>query len=386
MRRLHLRRLGLAIVVACPAAPAAAQNPWGASYYPYVLKGPNEKLSVVLHYRYAQLADYYERVPFTNSFSVDAGANADGGRFAVATFRGPLLADGWRVYGEAGTVRQSRWGYFGLGNDAEPAENPPNPQFDRVRRLRHSARADLTRRIVGPLQVSVGGGVVRTSYSSLPGISRFEVDCSDLTLASGPGPFDAQGCAPTTDWVGRASLVLDLRDNEFVTAKGVLLEGGVLAGSGGDNYGGVYGLAQGYVTPREGTVIAARLLGRYLESNATLDARSTVFAWERSIPVVGGPESHRGFVAGRLTGREVLLANLEVRHDILNLGDYGAITAIGFLDGGRARERVPGESKDLHWGGGAGLALRILRSTILTFNWGWSKDGYQFAMGTGWMF
>ncbi len=383
-----LRRAPLllaALLAAAGTAPAAAQT-WGASYYPYVLKGPNEKTSLILHYQYSRPAEYEDRVPSVGSLSLEAGINADGGRFLTSRFKGPLLSDGWRFYGEAGSVREARHGYFGLGNRTMPTEDPADPEWDRVNRTSHYGRAEVSRRIAGRLMVSAAGGVTDATYRALPGPSSYLADCDPRLLAL--RAFDP-GCGGATDWRGRLSLVLDLRDDEFVTARGAFFEGGVLAGTGGagrDGYQGIYGIAQGYASPRPGTVIAARVLARHLTKEATLEARSTLEAWERSIPLVGGPASHRGVVAGRWTGRDVLLANLELRHDILNLGDYGAITAVGFLDGGRAVEFDPAESKDLHWGGGAGIALRLLRVTILTFNWGWSADGYQFAMGTGWMF
>ena len=117
------------------AAPLAAQEPWRASYYPYPLKGPNDQLSLVLHYQIGQAADYADRVPFGRSFSVEAGINASGSRFLVTRFKAPRMADGWRLYGEAGAVRENRFGYFGLGNDTEEADDTvldSNPWYDRV--------------------------------------------------------------------------------------------------------------------------------------------------------------------------------------------------------------------------------------------------------------
>ena len=37
-------------------------------------------------------------------------------------------------------------------------------------------------------------------------------------------------------------------------------------------------------------------------------------------------------------------------------------------------------------GGGGGIALRILRSTIFTFNFAGGPDGFNFSVGNGWMF
>jgi hypothetical protein len=91
---------------------------------------------------------------------------------------------------------------------------------------------------------------------------------------------------------------------------------------------------------------------------------------------------------GRLAGKGVLFANLEVRHDLLPFGDLGAVTLIAFADAGRVFE---GESfrlttDDMKVGGGGGLGLRILRSTIITLNFAGGPDGFNFSVGSGWMF
>ena len=188
------------------------------------------------------------------------------------------------------------------------------------------------------------------------------------------------------DFAGRVALVLDTRDNEFVPARGVLIEAGAEYGSGGSGYSGATGWPADSRRPYEGAVIAGRFLARSIQSEAPLDARYTLYAWERSVPLLGGPESHRSFVYGRYTGRQALAANLEYRQDILNFGDFGAITRRRL----RGRRHGPGERgpspTTLHFGGGAGLAIRILRSTVLQFNFAGGGDGFQFSMGTGWAF
>lgn len=372
--------------------PASAQEPWKASYYPYLLKGPNDKLSLVLHYQYGRAAPYTDvapRVPFDGSLSAEVAANADGSRSLVGRFKAPQLADGWRFQLEAGAVRDNRFGYFGMGNDA-PAATDDGPRYEtRVGRSRWLARADVTRRLVGPLHLTAGAGLVRASYRPLPGTSRFSngtmvpMGCPDgpeslcLTAVSGVESDDA---------TARLGLVLDTRDSEYLTTRGVVLEAGVLAGSANDGYRGTYASARAYVPIWMGAVLAGRVMGRHLSKEAPLDARYAVEAWERAIPVLGGPESHRSFVLGRYTGRDLLLANLEFRQTLLDLGDFGAVGVLAFLDAGRAVEGLPGESRDLHVGGGAGLTLRILRSTVLGFNFAGGGDGYRFSMGTGWAF
>jgi len=394
------RRPALTLLAALAAAgtvPLRAQVPWVASYYPYVVKGPNDKLSIVLHYHYAQNADYDQPVPFAGSFSAEGGWNADGSLFGVARFKAPLLVEGWRFYGEAGAVHETRYGYFGLGNDTEKTDDPANRYLNRARRTRYYAQGDVTKSLEGPVSLVAGVGVVNAKYTTLPGQSELGYECTPVQ----PGPFhrgrplDSSFCEADTDVYGRLAVVVDTRDVEFVTLRGVMLEAGAYWGSGGggDGYGGVYGIAKGFASPREGTVLAARLAGRVLGGDPSLDARHRLPAWERTIDVLGGPESHRSFVYGRYTGRDLLLLNAEVRQDILNLGDYGALSALVFFDAGSVSEwsgdaaaDASYDSATLHLGGGGGLVLRILRSTVLTFNFAGGGDGFLFSMGTGWAF
>jgi hypothetical protein len=383
-----MRSLTVGVLLATAVAPLAAQEPWLASYYPYFLKGPNDQLSVVLHYQYAVAADYYDRVPFAKSVSFDGGINASGSRFLVARFKGPRVAPGWRFYAEAGAVRENRFGYFSLGNDTEEVDDvPDSPWFNRVRRSRYYARAEISRQIVGPLHVAVGGAVTRAEFGRLPGGSQFLDDFFVMPpCLPGPPCPPPPGDPSDSDLLGQVRLILDTRDNEFVPSRGVLLEVGAEAGSASSEYSGIYGVATAAIPPWEGAVVTGRVLARRLQADAPLDARYTLHAWERTVPLVGGPESHRAFVYGRYTGRQVLLGNLEFRQDILNFGDYGAFTGIAFLDGSVVQEHPDLESNTLRGGGGLGLAMRILRSTVLQFTWAVGGDGFQFAMGTGWAF
>jgi hypothetical protein len=168
----------------------------------------------------------------------------------------------------------------------------------------------------------------------------------------------------------------------------LLLEAGAQVGSGGDGYTRLYTVLRGYLQVREGTVIAARLAATGTGGTPTLDARYSLPAWEREIPILGGQYSHRSLDTGRLTGRHALLGNLEVRHDLISFGDLGAITLLGFVDAGRVfeEENFRLTTEDLKVGGGGGLGFRILRSTIVTLNLAGGPDGFNYSVGTGWMF
>ncbi len=398
-----MRRSGLTLAALLAAAPLAAQSaaPWRASYYPYLFGNPSTGLELVAHYQFARQADYEARVPFDGIFSAEAGASLHGSWFVTTKFRAPLLVQGWRFAADLGAVREDRFGYFGCGADGSNESFTPRSaypdDFYQVRRTRYFARVEATRRLVGPLVAAVGAGVVHSRLTSVADGTLFASDYFGDPLNS-------------TDVTGRVSLLLDTRDNEYLPSKGVLFEAGFYGGSGrfeerfiqpfalgaalpyaasvtDRGYLGGYAHLRGYVSPRQGTVIAGRVAFRGVGRSAPLDARYRFPGWESEVPVYGGAESQRSFVPGRFAGRGLFFAGLEVRHNLLDLGDYGAITLIAFSDAGRAYAEGARLAFD-GWkvGGGGGLGIRILRSAPLILNFAGGPDGFRFTMSNGWSF
>lgn len=376
---------------AAAASPLAAQDttmaapvdkaPWRTNYFPYFMGNPTTGLMLVGHVDYFRQAEYDARVPHDAIFTVDGTISAQGSRSLIGRVRAPLLTPGWRFAVDAGASRESRFGYFGY----LPADGAPDDNSDRLHRTRYFASAEVTRKIGGPLSASVMLGIERTGWSRLPGATAFSDDYGTADVRQ-------------TDAGGRVSLILDTRDREFLVNHGVLAEAGMVFGGGGEDrvddvsstgrYSGWYAHLRGYVSPRQGTMIAARLAGRDLSRFATLQARNTLPGWEAGVDALGGPYAHRSFVPGRLAGRGLLLGSFEVRHNLLDVGDYGAVTLIGFVDGGRVFEAEDFSLTTRGWkvGGGGGVALRVLRSSILVFNFAGGPAGFTFSMGTGWAF
>jgi hypothetical protein len=57
------------------------------------------------------------------------------------------------------------------------------------------------------------------------------------------------------------------------------------------------------------------------------------------------------------------------------------------VDAGRVfEENFKLTTDEVRVGGGGGIGLRILRSTIFTFNFAGGPDGFNPSVGTGWMF
>jgi outer membrane protein assembly factor BamA len=358
-------------------APSEAEpkTPWKTSYFPYLTGGPNDGPLVAFRVHHFQPAEYDSRVTSNAAFTAEAGITFRGGRQVILRFRAPQLWKNWRLKTLAAAVREVRFGYFGLGNlttENEDLVTPAQPFLHRVRRARYGGQFDVTRRLQGPLQLALQGNVERTRFTTLPGPSVFKSDF---------GPELKE-----TDVSSRVALVYDTRDNEYNTHQGLLLEAGAQAGTGGNGYSRLYTVLRGYLSPREGTVIAARFAASGISGTPSLNARYIIPAWEDQIPVLGGQYSHRSFDTGRFAGKGVMFGNFEVRHDLLAFGDLGAITLLGFVDAGRVFEGEKFTTKDLKVGGGGGIGLRILRSTIFTLNLAGGPDGFNYSVGSGWMF
>lgn len=363
------------------AAEPATREPgarWRTSWFPYLLGGANDSPVLAFRVRHWQPAEYEARTTYTAAVNGDAGIAPRGSRYAAVSFKAPALWDKWRVGALAIMQREARYGYFGRGNETRfdsDSVGDDDPFLYRMRRTRYRAAVEVTRRIKGPLQVAFLADYEHARFTSLPGPSKFTED-----FPSGELKED--------DISGRLALVYDTRDNEYNTHQGLLLEAGTQVGSGNDGYTRQYAILRGYLSVREGTVLAARIAGSGMGGRPSLDARFVLPGWEREVPVLGGQYSHRGLDYGRLTGRGTLFGNFEVRHDLLALGDLGAITLLAFLDAGRVFEGEDFKltTEDMKVGGGGGIGVRILRSSIFVFNYARGPDGGSFSVGSGWMF
>ena len=359
-----------------PEGPAQ-KTAWKTSYFPYVSGAPNDGPLLAFRVHYFQPAEYENRVTANAAFTADAGITPRGGRQVTVRFRAPQLWKDWRVTSLAAAVREVRFGYFGIGNETVKDDNavtPLQPFLYRVRRARYGGKIEVTHKLRGPLQAALLGFVEWTRFTTLPGPSLFKA-------SFGPELKES-------DVSGRVALVYDTRDNEFNTHKGLLLEAGTQVGSGGDGYTRLYTVLRGYLPLREGTVAAARLVASGMGGDPTLNARFYLPAWENQIPILGGPYSHRSFDTIRFAGKHVLLGNVEVRHDLLPFGDLGAVTLLAFLDAGRVfeQENFKITTNGVKVGGGGGVAVRVLRSSIFTFNFAGGPDGFNFSVGSGWAF
>ncbi len=383
------RRPTVLLLALLAAAPLAAQQDtaatplaregsrWLTSWVPVPGGAPNDGPAVGLRWRHWLPAEYGDRVLYRQSLTVTAWTTFRGSRSVGLLWQAPRLGEGWRGRAQAYATRETRYGFFGLGNtttlDHDLADST-QPYLYRMRRVRYGAEAEVTRRLAGPLALSVGVQALRAYFTALPAPSLFE---------------DAYGARLDEDDLNaRAALVLDTRDTEFDTRRGLLLEAGVQGGTGRTGYSRWYGVARGYLPVTSGTVVAVRALASDLRGDATLNARIAVPAWETPVQVLGGEDSHRALDNGRLLGTGVLVGTLEVRQALLDVGEYGSVGLLGFVDAGRVfeGERLRLTTDHYMVGGGLGVAVRVLRGNIFTLAYARGPDGGNISARAGWMF
>jgi outer membrane protein assembly factor BamA len=377
---------GIVVGLVLTARPALAQgsdSPWRANYFPYPGSAPNDWPMLGLWYSYRQQADYYSASAASGELTADAGIAWHGSWRAALSFRAPQLWPKWRLVAMAGVAQDQRFGYFGLGNDApldEAIETDSTSQYYRAQRLRYGGMVEATRELLPHLRLALAGSAEYSRFRSLDGPSLFRTDFGGAEVTQ-------------SEAAARVTLVYDSRDREFNPSKGLFIEASALAAAGLSKSTGGYGrftvIARGFVSPREGTVLSARLGGSGTSGNPSFGARYEIPNWEsQPLSALGGVRTQRALVEGRYAGQHVLLAGAEVRHDLINAGDFGAITLIAFLDAGRVFED---ESFKLTFdgmkvGGGGGVAIRFLRISTFTFNFAGGPDGFNFTAGTGWSF
>ncbi len=361
-----------------PPAELAVEGgpPWRVSYFPFI-SGTGGDLLAVARVRPWLPAAFEDRVTYRAAVTFDAGVGIHGSYLGSVRFDAPLLWVNWRLASAAMVTRETRFGYYGFGNNSlydKALADSTQPNLFRLERKRYLAYADLSRLLIGHLYLAGRGGVERAEFGALDGPSVFASE-------HGAGLSE-------TDLNGRIALVWDSRANEYNPRTGLLVEAGFQAGNGGDGYTRVYGLARGFVPLRPSTVLAARIGASDLHGTPSFDARFELPTWELPLPVYGGYTSNRGFAAGRFVGSGVVFGSLELRQDFLPFGEIASGSVVAFVDAGRVfeNETFAVNGQHLHVAVGIGLAARLLRSTIFTGNIARSGEGWRFSAGSGWAF
>lgn len=363
------------VVSALPMATAAAQDniPWRTSYFPYLTASPNDGVMGIARLLVFQQAGWGERVTLQKYLAVEAGYSTRDAWKASVTYGAPRLTDDWRlmVHGEA---------------RHEPNfADPDGLSGLRMVRDRQLAWVDVTRRIEGPLH-----------FALRPAIQRTTLELHGASLGSETAE---------TDLSVRGALVLDTRDREFEENRGGLVELGVIGGTGGgetDGYVAPYVHARGWVHPYLPLRLTGRVAWRGTTGSSALAPAYEFPGWEDDFTILGGHQSQRGLPVGAFGVNGVILAGAEARFDVINVGEIGAVTLIGFVDGSKllfgdddfvsTLSRVSpslgraaaGRIDDWTLAAGGGIALRVLRAATLTITAARANHDTRWYVGSGW--
>lgn len=374
--RRYLRSLpALGMTALLPFALRAQDTtqayPWRLSYFPYIAASPNDGVMGMARAVVFRQSRWDDRVSVHDQVAIEGGYSTKNSWLVRARGDFPRIADGWRLQVIAQAGKEANL------LPVEPYLAPTTRQIVSV---------DVSRRVAGPVYLALRGDAMHLNATAHFG--------SFSQLADVPFPGE-------TDYRSRIALVLDLRNREYDTRDGALLQTGVFAGTAGGGYHGWYGLASGWHSLSATTRITARIGARAMSPTDTplLDAPRIMPGWEDEFNVLGGPESNRALAVGEQRGRGVLLSSAEVRHDLFTFPG-GAVALIGFVDAGRvffdlAEFNGGGvttlESGDLRltfvgWtvGAGAGVAVRLLRDAVLTATVGRAEHATRVYVSSGW--
>lgn len=293
----------------------------------------------------------------------------------------PAWWAGWRAGLTIGAVRVNRLGYYGLGNDTQYSRDSlttAGSYFYKVSRTTQFARATVQRRVIGPLRILAGAAIDHSDFRALPGRSVFRDDRAARVVDPGTIPF--------TDKVVRAGVVLDTRDHEIDPHRGVAAEALFASGTG---YTRTTTSARVYVHPFQRLVLAGRLAAEGTGGNPPLAAMELMESSERPFVAVGGYYSLRAYYNGRFTGPGKLIGGLEARYALLLVPSLVEVKLVAFYDAGRVfgpGEGVRLTTTGLHRAGGAELAVRVLRNSLIVLGYGRGSDGGRFLFGTNWSY
>lgn len=136
------------------------------------------------------------------------------------------------------------------------------------------------------------------------------------------------------------------------------------------------------------TVLAGRMgIGNIFGSNAPFFEFQDQWSPDGSINALGGRQSLRGYRANRFLSRSMWFTNLELRVRLAEtqLGKQRfAIGVAPFFDAGTVRDRWQDLSiKNIKVSYGGGLRMAWNQSTILSFDYGISKEDKLFFFGIG---
>jgi outer membrane protein assembly factor BamA len=367
-------------VLSAQTEPNPKHN-WVDHLYPVVYYSSIDGFWFAGHYDWSSPMGFADRPePSFGRIAFDVGASTQGSYAVVADAQAPAYWEGWRLALTLSLIRGNRLGYYGQGNGThfDSDSTAGRSYFYRVSRTTRSARLTVQRNVVGPVRVLVGGSLERTAFRELPGESVFRRDRVAGTIRPEDTPFN--------DRVARAGVVFDSRDLEVDPHRGVFAE--ALVGSG-RGYTRTSAALRVYAHPLQRLVLAARVAGENMTGTPPLAAQLTMETSDGPVVALGGYRSLRGYHDGRFVGPGKVVGGLEARYGLIWAPRLIEIKLFAFYDAGRVFD--PGESirltrRGLHASMGGGVAVSLMRNTLVVLAGGKGTEGAEVNFATTWSY
>jgi len=354
---------------------------WVDHLYPFFYYSSIDGFWLAGHYDWSSPMGFVERPePNFGRIALDIGASTQGSHAFIVDAQAPAYWDGWRLGLTLSLTRANRLGYYGQGNFTHFDKDSTDGRsyFYRVSRRTHGARATVQRRITGPLRVLVGGTFEHSDFRELPGETVFQRDRIAGTVRPEDDPFN--------DAVGRVGLVFDSRDLENDPHGGIFAE--ALFGQG-RGYTRTTAGVRVYVHPLERLILAARVAGENMTGTPLLAAQLSLESSEGPVVALGGYRSLRGYHDGRFVGPGKILGSIEARYGLIWAPRLLEVHLFAFYDAGRVFSRgdpVRLTRRGLHASMGGGVALAMMRNTVVTFFGGKGTEGAEVSFSTTWSY
>lgn len=393
-----MRSIGL--LAACVwgvATPAWSQFPdlptlgsrWTEVQYPKLYYTIRDGFTFGLYYaqqRPMGFEDYWDPQPYHGAVTIDGQIATSGRRELLLEARLPKLLHPWRSVLTFEASRLPRDYYFGVGNSTtfERDSLSSSPRFYDSKSTRLLLRGEVQRTVVGRLRALMGFHAERWRLEAPDGTSKLGAD-----QAAQLDPTIGQS---VSDISLRFGIVFDTRDDEVAPRRGIVLQaihGRADSSVAGDlSYTRTTVSGAAYASPHRKVVLAARLLGQTMRGNPRIGSYGLIESSDRPLVGVGGESSHRALMDQRFLGPDKLLANADLRYDLMSEETLYALTAVAFLDAGRVFEKgkLRLTTSELHIGAGGGLFVRWRRVAILGSTIAMGPDGVVFHVHNRWTY
>jgi len=256
----------------------------------------------------------------------------------------------------------------------------------------------------GKWRIMGGYEIQHLSYATFEGVEAEAIDPITGQNTTAPNGISLlrrdfeEGLISGVDggWVSiiQTALIFDTRDFEPDPTKGYYFE---IANEYSSKYIGsqfdfnklfIQGRAYKKIPVGKRTVLATRFgLGNIFGNNAPFFEFQDQWSPEGSINALGGRQSLRGYRANRFLARSMWFTNVELRVRLAEtkLGKQRfAFGVAPFFDAGTVRNRWQNLNfKNIKTSYGVGLRIAWNQSTILSFDYGRSKEDSLFYFGIG---